>query len=81
MSDTQTVTIPIKLGSKAFAVTSRFDYETGNSTRRITPISITEVTLWRTGEVRHYISGNYRYLPMNVYQTREEAERALIDVR
>lgn len=77
MNEIQTVTIPVKLGSRAFALTYKIDYETGAASRVITPITITEVTLWRTGEVRHYISGNRRYLSKNVYQTREEAERAV----
>lgn len=77
----QTIVLPIALGSRAFAVTRKFNYEQGGLEQlKIKNITITEVTLFRNGTVRHYISGNHKYLPVNVCATREEAEVRIVEV-
>lgn len=74
----QTVTIPIALGSKAFAISRRFNEVTGSfEPFKIVNVKVTQVVLWGNGKVRHYVSGNFLYLPENVFATREEAERVL----
>lgn len=79
----QTVVLPIALGSKVFAVISKYN---GGETEhvfdyKVLNIRITEVTLRRDGTVRHYICGNHRYLPENVHTTKEDAENWIEELK
>ncbi len=73
----QTIILPIALGSKVYSVSKKFNSETGQFEQpKVIKITITEVRLFRNGNVRHYISGNRNYLPKNVFTTLEEAKIA-----
>lgn len=75
----QTIVLPIALGSKAFTILKKYSFQTQRyENYKINNITITSVTLWRDGSIKHYISGNFKYLPNKVYATREEVEKAML---
>lgn len=71
----QTIVLPIALGSKVYAVSRKFNSESGQYEEpKISNLTVTGILLFRNGTVRHYISGNRNYLPKNIFATKEEAE-------